>query len=73
MLILETGEGVAQANAYVDPLFITQYLESRNRSTEGGWTSADNATKEAAAIAATDYIEIRWGHAFKRITVSFFY
>lgn len=63
--IVETGAGTPGANAYAATTFITAYLTERNRATENGWTAASEAVKQAAGIAATDYIETRWGPYFK--------
>lgn len=64
-LIIETGAGVREANSYVDVAYITNYLTVRNRQAENGWTAAATAIKEAAAIAATDYVDTRFGAKFK--------
>jgi hypothetical protein len=62
-LIIETGVGVYGANAYVSVSFVGGYLQDRNRATE--WNNANTAVKEAAIIAATDYIESRFGPSFR--------
>lgn len=64
-LILETGAGVKEANSYVLPDFVTTYLTDRGREAEGLWSTAAAAQQEAACIAATDYIDKRWGAQFK--------
>jgi uncharacterized protein involved in response to NO len=63
-LVVETGAGTPGANAYVPVAFVTSYLSDRGRSTENGWTASTTGAKEAAIIAATDYIETRWGSRF---------
>lgn len=64
-LVLETGAGVRLANSYVLPAFVTTYLTDRGRQTENTWSTLDAALQEAACIAATDYIDTRWGQRFK--------
>lgn len=63
-LVIETGVGVRSANAYVTVAFVTSYLADRNRSTEGAWNTINTTQKEAAIIAATDYIEKRFSGRF---------
>jgi len=63
-LILETGAGVQNANAYVTTAYIDNYLSNRNRSTENSWDTATSAQKEAAAINATQYLDNRFGSRF---------
>lgn len=64
-LVIETGVGVRGANAYVNAAYVTAYLTARNRQTENSWDSATDAVKEAAIVAATDYVDKRFGHRFK--------
>ncbi len=64
-LVLETGAGVRLANSYILPAFVTSYLGDRDRSTENTWSTLTTAQQEAACIAATDYIDTRWGARFK--------
>lgn len=61
-LIVEDGTGIYLANAYVNRGYVASYLASRNRSSS--WASATDAQKDAAIIAATDYIDTRFGHHF---------
>lgn len=65
MLIIETGSGIRRANSYVTVTIITNYLTERGRETENSWSTATTAQQEAAAIAATQYIDTRWGPRFK--------
>lgn len=60
-LVLETGQGVRDANAYALPSFVTTYLTRLNRISENGWEDADPEAQEAAIIAATSYIDTRFG------------
>jgi hypothetical protein len=64
-LVLENGFGVRNANAYIAIAYVTAYLTARNRVTEGLWSTSSSAEQEAAIIAATDYIDTRWGPKFK--------
>jgi len=64
-VVVESGVGVRGANAYVDAAFVTAYLAARNRSKENGWNAASGGAKDAAVVAATDYVEVRWGPKFK--------
>lgn len=65
--IVETGRGVRNANAYVDRAFVDTYLKTRGRSSENGWGSLGGSDKDAFIVAATDYIEQRWGRQFKGV------
>lgn len=64
-LVVETGSGVRGANAYVNIAYVTAYLTSRNRQTENSWNSVSDSVKEAGIIAATDYIDKKFGPRFK--------
>jgi len=66
-LIVETGTGIREANAYTDVAYVTSYLTARNRQNENGWNTATTAAKEAAVIAATDYIDTRFGARFRGV------
>jgi len=63
-IILETGAGVRNANSYVTTSFVTTYLTERGRDTENDWASVSSSLKEAAVIAATDFIEKKFGSRF---------
>ncbi len=63
-LILEDGTGVSGANAFWTSALVTAYLSERNRLEEGGWSGFSGAEKDAAVIAATDYIEQRFSLRF---------
>jgi hypothetical protein len=62
---LETGAGIRLANSYITAAYADNYFSVRNRSSENTWSSATKVEKEAACIAATDYIEKRFGHKFQ--------
>ena len=64
-LVIETGDGVPNANTYVDIDFATAYLTQRSRLTENGYDTATEAVKEGALVSATEYIDTRWGTRFK--------
>lgn len=61
-LTIETGAGVREANAYVSASYVTTYLTNRGRETD--WSALTTTEQEAAIIAATDYIEKRFGSRF---------
>lgn len=61
-LIIETGAGVREANAYHDAAFVTSYLTQRNRQVENSWSTSVPALQNAAVIAATDFMENRFSH-----------
>ena len=63
-LVLETGAGVRNANAYASISFVTTYLTERNRVTENSWSTISTTLQAAAIVAATDYIEKRWAAKF---------
>jgi len=63
--IIEDGSGIAQANAYASVSHVTGYLTDRNRAAENGWEDQDLAVKQAAIVAATDYIESRYRAWFR--------
>jgi hypothetical protein len=63
-LVLETGAGVYNANSYVTSSFVTTYLTDRGRQAENSWSTATSAETDDACIAATDFIEKRFGLKF---------
>ncbi len=63
-LILEDGTGVSGANAYTTSALVNAYLVERNRGAENGWDGFAGSEKDASVIAATDYIETRFGQRF---------
>ena len=64
VLILEDGTGVSGANAYTTSALVNAYLVERSRVDENGWSGFSGSEKNAAVIAATDYIETRFGLRF---------
>lgn len=65
MLVVETGVGVAGANAYVSTAWVTEYLTARNRQTENGWDTVTESAREAAIIEGAEYIEKRFARRFR--------
>jgi hypothetical protein len=63
--VVEDGTGLTNATAFVSTAYVDSYLADRGRSTENGWQSQASSAKQAAIIAATDYIEHRFGHRYK--------
>ena len=57
---IETGAGVAGANAYATAAQVLAYLTDRGRETENSWSTTTPAEQQAAIIKATDYIEKRF-------------
>lgn len=63
--IIEDGTGHSQANAYASVAYVLNYLTERNRQDENGWADLDLNVRQANIIAATDYIDKRFGKCFK--------
>ena len=63
-LILEDGTGVSGANANTTSALVNAYLVERNRVDENDWSGFAGSDKDASVIAATDYIETRFGLRF---------
>jgi hypothetical protein len=61
-IIVEDGTGIYEANSYAGLAYAQAYLYRRARNT--GWDAAATAAKEAALVAATDYIDKRFGSLF---------
>lgn len=64
VLKVEDGTGISGANAYVDSPFVLAYLTDRNRATENLWSTIGDIPTDGAIVAATDFIEQRWGLRF---------
>lgn len=60
--IVEDGSGIYEANAYVGRGFVGNYLATRNRAAV--WEASSPEAQKAAIIAATDYIDRRFGPVF---------
>lgn len=61
-LIVEDGSGIYEANAYAGRGFVSNYLMSRGRAET--WIASSEEAQIAAIIAATDYIDRRFGSVF---------
>ena len=61
-VVVESGSGVIGANAYANAAYVTTYLTTRSRET--AWSALTSAQRDSYVVAATDYIEKRWGHRF---------
>lgn len=59
-IIVEDGTGKEDANSYTSVAFADAYFADRNVAE---WTG-DEATKGAALVRATDYIDLRFGDQF---------
>lgn len=62
---VEDGNMIPDANALVSVEFVTSYLTSRGRQTENSWSSKPATSRQAAIVAATDYMEQRWNGRLK--------
>lgn len=58
----ENGTGLTNSNSYTDVAYADGYFTDR---TVTAWLSLTQPAKQAALIAATDYIDKRWGSYFK--------
>lgn len=65
VFIVETGSGTPGANALASVAFVTAYLTDRGREAENDWVYKTELEQQAFIVAATDYIETRWGQRFK--------
>lgn len=61
-LLVEDGSGIYEANSYAGLSYAHRYLQRRNRNTT--WDAATTAVREAALVAATDYLDKRFGSSF---------
>lgn len=61
-MIVEDGSGIYEANSYAGLAYSQAYLQRRGRGE--AWAAADRAVRESALIAATDYIDKRFGTVF---------
>ena len=58
----EDGSGLPNSNSYIDVAYADAYFADRLIT---AWSSLMAPAKQAALIAATDYIDFRWGGYFK--------
>lgn len=63
-MIIETGTGIRNANSYLPSTYIDAYLSARGRSSENAWEDLTQGKKDEAAIAASQYADLRWGSQF---------
>lgn len=63
-LVVETGSGTPGANGYTSVAFVDAYLSDRARSEENEWNIQSVDRRGQAIVAATDYIDRRWGPQF---------
>jgi hypothetical protein len=59
--VVEDGNGLPNANAYVTLVYANDYFASRGNA---AWAAAADVDKQAAIVRATDYIETVWGEKF---------
>lgn len=68
-IIVETGSGIANANAYVSITDVNAHHESRGNTK---WATYSDVQKATAIIRATDYIDKRFARRFRGArTISF--
>lgn len=60
--VVEDGTGLLDSNSYSDLTFADAYFADRANAV---WAAMTNDEKKASLIAATDYIDTRWGRYFK--------
>lgn len=60
--VAEDGTGLANANSLCDVAFANAYFADRLVTL---WDAKDDDVKQAALIAATDYVELRWAERFR--------
>ena len=60
--VVEDGTGLNNANALIDVAFADNYHSDRGRAS---WAAFNTTKKQQCIIAATDYIEKRFGRKFK--------
>lgn len=60
--VVETGQGLENANAYIDVAFADGYHADRGHV---AWTSYTTQQKEQAIVRATDYVDKRFGRHFR--------
>lgn len=58
----EDGSGLPNSNSYIDVAYADAYFADRLIT---AWSSLAPEAKQAALIAATDYVDKRWGPYFK--------
>jgi hypothetical protein len=71
-MLVETGVGLRDADAYVTVAFATSYLTKMGRATEAGWGTQTNAVREAAIIKATQALDLNFEPRLKGSRKSFY-
>jgi hypothetical protein len=66
-LVVETGEGLTNANSYIDVAFADAYHTEHGN---GAWLTADTTTKNSALIEATQSIELLYGQEYASIPMA---
>lgn len=61
----ETGAGVTDANTYNALAALTQFAANKGDEFADSWSNLDPDVQKAAAIAATQYMQGRWGGQWK--------
>lgn len=65
--VVETGVGLVNATAYARIDQVIDYLTDRNRQAENSFSTLAENVQRAAVIAATDYIDQRFGLRFRGV------
>lgn len=60
-LVVEDGNGLPDANAYVSVEYVDAYFTLRGNTV---WAAGSTPNKEIAIVKATDYIDTVWGDRF---------
>lgn len=64
-LIVEDGSGIYEANSYAGLGFVRSYLSERGKATD--WLNSTREVQQTALIAATDYVDKRFGPRFQGV------
>lgn len=65
MFIVETGEGLTDANSYVATAWADSYFADRGNSS---WSAALDAAKQVALVKAADYVDASYYFPGERLT-----
>lgn len=66
IIVVETGQGLADANSYIDAAFAAQYAESI-----GSTIWCDSSSKQnLALIQSARFLDLRYGNTFKGIPLT---
>ena len=72
-IVVETGAGVENANAYATVDFVDRYLDCRGRLTENDWDMLSDVAKGGHIVSATDYIDRRFTFKGTKASLQSFY